>query len=252
MLDLIEHWDGATWTVQQSPNPTRCRALVNRLLTSCLRSSRSGVCRRARRSVGRPCCELGTGQLTSALSTAPSTGSGTPISLNGQFAVVRGWGTWTSSLHLDRQNPGGTHTALPDVPVDGRGFYAVTDTPRRPWPVRLHDQLPGHRWLAGGRGSGDGERGKKKSVELPAVLLERSDAYERIDQVLAGARRGDGPVCSSSAASPVWGRRRCCGRRWRAPRGSPCSPAAATSRSRSLPSPGLATCSAQRRSICRP
>ncbi len=130
VLDLIEHWDGAVWTVQQSPNPDAAQGLVNRLRD--VVSPSPGAAFAAGSSIGGPTVlRLGTGEFTSALFvTAPSMGSaGHPISLSGHLQLSEYGGTWTSTLHLDRQNPDGTHTALPDVPMDGRGFYAVTDTP---------------------------------------------------------------------------------------------------------------------------
>ena len=131
LFDLIEHWDGTSWTVQESPNPNGQFSRLNRLLT--VVSPSTGVAFAAGSSASAPTVlELGTGDFTSsiALTTASAGTAGQPLTLSGHLQLSEGAGTWNAILHLDRQNPDGTHTALPDPAVDDLGFYEVTDTPR--------------------------------------------------------------------------------------------------------------------------
>jgi hypothetical protein len=127
-FNLIEHWDGTSWELQQAPNPDDGNVLSS--LDEVV-SPAAGVAFAAGASNGPTVLRLGTGDFTSSMFlTAPAGGTaGHAIPLSGRLQLSEDAGTWNTMLHLDRQNPNGTHTALPDVPMDGRGFYDVTETP---------------------------------------------------------------------------------------------------------------------------
>lgn len=76
--------------------------------------------------------QWGSGDFTSSLNFDASPQAitlGQSTALEGKLYLSQGASALDATLQVDRTNPDGTHTALPDITVDDLGAFSVPDTP---------------------------------------------------------------------------------------------------------------------------
>jgi len=122
---LIEHYNGS-WSAVSSPNPSGfgssgISAIAARPVAAFAAGGRSYALR------------YGSGDFISDFAAFDAAGSpvqlGSPVSLSGELDFSESASAWGQTVHIERDNPDGSQTALPDQTTDDRGEFALTDSP---------------------------------------------------------------------------------------------------------------------------
>ena len=124
---LTEHWDGHTWTIVPSPNPTSPSGLTTVVALDSATAFAGGA----------TLLRYGPGTFTSALqlnmvehgTDGPNITVGSAVTFYATLTFSEGGRIWNEPVHFDRSNPDGSTTPLPDGMAAGNGPVMFTDTP---------------------------------------------------------------------------------------------------------------------------
>ena len=130
-IGFIWHWNGSSWSI--APAPGRSESVPAWSVSSLSVPDASTAF--AQVGLG-PAFDgklltYGTGDFNSSIDAfypdQPTVPPNSPVHLTGHLGFSEQTSSWGETVHIDRQNPDASHTALPDVTVDRDSRFAFRD-----------------------------------------------------------------------------------------------------------------------------
>jgi hypothetical protein len=130
-VGFVWHWDGLTWPI--APTPGRSGLIPAGPITSLSVLDSSTAFGQAGGPHGGVLLTYGSGDFSSSIDNFnpdnPTVQLGTPVHLTGILGFSEWASSWGETVHVDRKNPDGTHTGLPDVTADSQSQFQISDSP---------------------------------------------------------------------------------------------------------------------------